>query len=276
MSARVLTAAVCQLHIREEAASNLERAEAMLCAARDKGAQLALLPEMFMCPYEPEAIRAAAEPENGPTTRRLAALASELGLLVGATVAERSGGGHIYNTGLVFAPNGDLLGRQLKNHLFDVNIPGRVCSEESAVITPGTGVEVFAWQGLSLAVNICFDIRFPAMAREASRRGAHVLCVPAQFSAGTAPDHWELLLRARAVDYQMFVIGANAAYDAKAAYQSWGRSMIVDPWGDVLVRAGAGEEIIIAKLDFARLKRVRQEMPVENNRGSHAQDDGPG
>lgn len=259
-------AAVCQLQIGVEKQENLRAAEAMLREAQAKGAELAVLPEMFVCPYQPDMIIAAAEPEDGPTARRLMALAAELELLlIAGSIAERGADGALYNTSLIVAPDGALLSRYRKNHLFDVEIPGLLSARESAAITPGKGLEAVRWQGWSLAVNICFDIRFPAMAQAAARQGAHILAVPAQFSAATG-EHWELLLRARALDHQLFVLGANAAYNAQAEYQSRGGSVIVDPWGTVLGRAGSGPELIMAELDFARLEQVRQILPVAANR----------
>jgi len=261
-----LQTAICQMQVGNDKAANLEKAAQMIKEASKK-ANLLVLPEIFNIPYQNDLMVQYAEPIPGPTTDMLAALAKELQiLLVGGSIAEIDTNGNIYNSSCVFAPNGKIIGHHRKLHLFDIQIPGQIVFKESDVFTAGEELQTIEYEGLSFTVMICYDIRFPELARQAALNGAQIIVVPAAFNLTTGPAHWELLMRCRAIDNQLFIIAASPARNPAASYQAWGHSMIVDPWGRILVEGGTQEEIIYAEIDLAQLQKVRQELPLLQHR----------
>jgi predicted amidohydrolase len=245
-------------------AANLARAEALVRDAAARGARLVVLPEVFAWrgPAGDEA--AVAEAVPGPTTARLGALARELGLwLCAGSLHERAAGEpRVFNTSCVFDPRGEIVARYRKVHLFDVDLPGRVTVQESATRAPGREVVTAATDIGALGLSICYDLRFPELYRRLARAGAEVLLVPSAFTYPTGAAHWEVLVRARAVENQCFVIAADQAGTSPQGFADWGDSMVVDPWGRVLARAGDGEAVVTAEIDLDYLARVRRELPA--------------
>ncbi|MEW6171777.1 MAG: carbon-nitrogen hydrolase family protein [Bacillota bacterium] len=259
----VFRVAACQFKVGPDKEANLARARDFIRRAVKTGARLVTLPEMFACPYVARLFPVYAEsfPE-GASFRMLADAAREEEVyIVGGSVPEREGD-KVFNSSLVFGPQGNLIAHHRKIHLFDVDLPGGFSFRESATLSPGTKATVTHTPLATIGVAICFDIRFPALFREMVREGAHVIVIPAAFNMITGPAHWELLLRARAVDNQVFIIGAAPARDPRADYVAFGHSMIINPWAEVIARAGAEEEIITAEIDLERLARVRRELPL--------------
>jgi predicted amidohydrolase len=259
---RYLAAAV-QMASGADREANLARAEALVEEASGRGARLVVLPEVFVWRGARAAEQDIAEPVPGPSTERLAALARRLGiwlcagsLLERATDAERA-----YNTSCLFDPRGMLLARYRKIHLFDVEIPGRVSVRESASRTPGADVVTVPTELGVLGLSVCYDLRFPELYRRLVRAGAEVLLVPSAFTFPTGAAHWELLCRARAVENQCYVIAPDQGGTSPHGFADWGDSLIVDPWGRVLARAGEGEHVITAEIDRAYLARIRRELP---------------
>ena len=254
--------AVCQLRVTDDKAANITRAEKMVREAADMGARVVVLPEMFNCPYLTELFPSYAETyPDGETMRALSRAAAGCGVvLVGGSIPERDGD-LVYNTSFVFGPEGQLLGRHRKVHLFDVDLPGlRV--RESSTLGPGAGLTVVDGGFCKLGVCICFDVRFPELARLMATAGAQVIIVPAAFNMVTGPVHWELSMRMRAVDNQVYVAAASPARDEKARYVIYGHSMLVDPWGGVICEAGTDENIILAAVDPAKIEEVRARLPL--------------
>ncbi|SFQ99137.1 carbon-nitrogen hydrolase family protein [Desulfoscipio geothermicus] len=254
--------AVCQNNVVEKKAENIRRAEDMIREAAGMGARVVVLPEMFNCPYETRLFPDYAEPyPDGETVRMLSRVAADAGIvLVGGSIPEKDGD-IVYNTCFTFGPRGELLGRHRKVHLFDVDLPNlRV--RESSTLGPGNDVAVMDAGFVKLGVMICFDVRFPELARLLALGGIDVLVVPAAFNTITGPAHWDLNMRARAVDNQVYVAAASPARDENAGYVVYGHSMVVDPWGDTVARAGTGEEIIIGEIDPERIKEVRARLPL--------------
>ncbi|HZK87030.1 MAG TPA: carbon-nitrogen hydrolase family protein [Syntrophomonas sp.] len=263
---QILRTAICQMQVSDDKAANLDKATQMIKEASQQ-ANLLVLPEIFNAPYQTDLLAQYAEPIPGPTTNLLAALAKEQQiLLVGGSIAEIDADGKIYNSSCVFDPSGKMIGHHRKLHLFDIEIPGQIVFKESAVFTPGEDLQMIDYEGLSLSVLICYDIRFPELARQATLAGAQLIVVPAAFNLTTGPAHWELLMRSRALDNQLFVIAASPARNQSASYQAWGHSMIVDPWGKILVEGGIQEEILYAEINLAQLRKVRQELPLLQHR----------
>ena len=230
--------------------------------AAKNGADFAVLPEMFCCPYDNSCFGAYGEPEGGEAQTALSHLAAELGLyLVGGTVPELSEG-RIYNTSYVYGPDGRQLAKHRKAHLFDIDVQGGQRFRESDTLSPGNAITTFETAFGTMGLCVCFDLRFEELARCMCLRGAKVIFVPAAFNMTTGPAHWELLFRQRAVDNQCFTVGVSPARDEQGSYVAYGNSIAVDPWGAVLCRAGAEETTLYADLDMDRLEAVRAQLPI--------------
>ena len=254
--------ALIQMPVTADKDINIKTAFQKLREAAENGADFAVLPEMFCCPYENSCFRAYGEEENGPAQQALSSLASELGIyIVGGSLPELAEG-NIYNTSYVYGRHGEVLAKHRKVHLFDIDVAGGQRFKESDTLSPGNAITTFNTEFGTMGLGICFDLRFEELARCMCLRGAKVLFVPAAFNMTTGPAHWELLFRQRAVDNQCFTVGVSPARDETAGYVAYGNSIAVDPWGTVLCRAGAEETTLYADLDFARLEAVRQQLPI--------------
>lgn len=256
-------AAACQLTVGADKGGNIELARSMIARAASGGARLVVLPEMFNCPYvASEFTRFAETYPEGETFNMLSRAAREEKIyLVGGSVPEREGSG-VYNSSFVFGPNGESLGRHRKVHLFDVDLPGGVRIKESSTLARGEQITIIDTEFGKIGVAICYDIRFPEMIRLMAMAGAGLIVVPAAFNMTTGPAHWEMVFRCRAVDNQVYVLAASPARDPGAPYVAYGHSMLVDPWGQVMARAGDGEEIIFGDISPERILQVRQELPL--------------
>ena len=249
-----------QMAVTADKAENLRHAETLLASV--KGADMAVLPEMFCCPYDNGCFRAYGEAADGAAYQMLSRAAAENHLwVVGGSIPELDGG-RVYNTSYVFAPDGRCTARHRKMHLFDIDVDGGQRFRESDTLTAGDDVTVFDTPWGKMGLCICFDLRFQELSRLMTLAGAQVLLVPAAFNMTTGPAHWELLFRQRAVDDQCFTVGVSPARDKHASYVAYGNSLAVDPWGTVLCRAGAEEAILYADLDIGRLEAVRAQLPI--------------
>ena len=253
---------LCQMKVTADKAENLRTAEEAIRTAARQGAELVLLPEMFNCPYENACFPVYAEPAGGETWQFLSRIAKELGIyLAGGSVPEREGDA-IYNTCYLFSPKGEELARHRKVHLFDIDVPGGQRFFESEVLTPGDQCTVFDTEFGRLGLCICFDLRFEELARCMCLRGARCIFVPAAFNMTTGPKHWELMFRSRAVDNQVFTVGCAPARDENGPYVSYANSIVVDPMGQVLARAGAEETILTVDLDLTEIAHTRAQLPL--------------
>ncbi|HBQ26058.1 MAG TPA: carbon-nitrogen hydrolase [Syntrophomonas sp.] len=258
---------VIQMSVTDDKDANLKKAKAMIIEACQQGAQLVVLPEVFNSPYQTELFPNYAEPYPGETTRLLSSLAAKHEvLLVGGSIIEKDADGQLYNSSFVFDEKGQLLGRHRKVHLFDINLPDKITFRESDTLNSGNSITVIRHQRLCFSIMICYDFRFPELARTAVLEGAQLLVVPAAFSVTTGEVHWDLLMRSRAVDNQCFVIAASPARNPESSYQAWGHSMVVDPWGKIIAEAGEEDDIIYAVLDFEQLEQIRQQLPLLQHR----------
>jgi predicted amidohydrolase len=259
--------AVCQLNAREDRADNLRVARSLLQRAADGGADLAVLPE-----YVDYLGRAQSAPKPEPVDGEFAAFfadaARELGMWVHAGSFHEVGpdAEHTYNTTLVFDRSGTLAATYRKIHLYDVEIPGRVSYHESAAVAPGESTEIVDVERVRLGLSICYDLRFPELYRTLAIDGANVLVVPAAFMLHTGRDHWEVLLRARAIENQCYVLAAGQIGNHDPDRTCFGRSMVVDPWGTVVAQAPDVVGVTFAELDLARLAEIRETLPSLANR----------
>jgi predicted amidohydrolase len=266
-----LRAASVQLNATEDTARNRERADRLTREAAAGGAELVLLPEKWTVLGTEEQLRAGAEPHDGPTQAWARATARELSVdLVAGSFVERTPDGRHHNTCLHVGPDGELQAVYRKLHLFDVEVAGTVY-RESDLEDPGEEIVVSRTAaGVELGLSVCYDLRFPELYRILALRGARVLLVPSAFTLATTRDHWEVLLRARAIEDQAYVVAANQIGVSGAGTHSGGRSLIVDPWGIVLAQAPDDEAVIVADLDLARVDEVRSRLPSLANRRAEA------
>ncbi len=273
MNGREITVAAIQMSSTPDKEENFDTAERLISAAVSSGAGFVALPELWSCHGLERVYRENAEPVPGPTTEFLGDLARELGVYVlGGSILEGDRSARkLHNTSTFFGPDGDMSAVYRKIHLFDVKAPDREYLE-SETIAPGTEIVTAKAGATTLGLSVCYDVRFPEIYRLLALRGAEILAVPAAFTLQTGKDHWELLLRARAVENQAFVI-APAQWGQKADGRwTYGRSIIVDPWGTVLAQCPDHDGYALATLDLDYLDRLRSEFPALKNRRPEAYD----
>jgi deaminated glutathione amidase len=266
-----LRVACVQLNTRQDVDASVRAATELVEAAADQGARLVALPETWAYKGGRQGILANAEGPLGPSNRALAAVAVRRGVwLLAGSVYEPAPGGLVSNVSVLFDPAGDVRAAYRQVHLFDVT-SGTVDYRESDEVAPGAEVvtaDVEADDGsvVRLGLSICYDLRFPGLYTALALRGAHVLMVPSAFTAYTGAAHWEVLLRARAVENGCFVVAPDQVGEHLPGRACFGHSLIVDPWGTVLARLDDGVGICMADLDLARLREVRGQIPALHHR----------
>ncbi|WP_295749397.1 carbon-nitrogen hydrolase family protein [uncultured Oscillibacter sp.] len=254
--------ALIQMLVTGNKRNDIETACLRLREAKAQGTDIAVLPEMFCCPYDNACFRAYGEGPGGEAQTALSAVAAELGIyVVGGSIPELADG-NVYNTSYVYGRQGELLVRHRKVHLFDIDVAGGQRFRESDTLSPGNAVTTFETEFGTMGLCICFDLRFEELARCMCLRGASCIFVPAAFNMTTGPAHWELLFRQRAVDNQCFTVGVSPARDETASYVAYGNSIAADPWGTVLCRAGGEAATLYADLDLSRAEAVRRQLPI--------------
>ncbi|NLG32272.1 MAG: carbon-nitrogen hydrolase family protein [Syntrophomonadaceae bacterium] len=262
-----ITISVCQMTVTDQKAENLKKAKQMIIQSAQSGADMVILPEIFNGPYQSELFPIYAEKYPGPTTGFLSQMAREYNIgIIGGSIVEKGEDGKLYNCSFAFDHNGQLLGKHRKVHLFDVEIPGELSFRESDTLSPGNQLTVFVYKQIRFGLMICYDVRFPELARLLALSGVQVLVIPAAFNTITGPAHWDLLMRCRAVDNQCYVVAASPARNANASYQAWGYSMAVDPWGKVINQLGQSEAILLTELDIKSVEKVKSELPLLKHR----------
>jgi predicted amidohydrolase len=262
-----MRAAAVQLNSQDDKDRNLEVAERLVREAAADGADLVALPEKWNVLGSPEVLIAGGEALDGPTITACRGWARELGinLVAGSIVEQVEGQEKLSNTSVLIGPDGEIEATYRKIHMFDVDVGG-VEYRESATQEPGSEIVIADAGDVPIGMTVCYDIRFPELYRILAVRGARVITVPAAFTLHTGKDHWELLMRARAVENQVFVVAPGQFGEAPPHYHSYGRSVIVDPWGVVLATAPDEECFIAADLDFELQDQVRAKLPSLANR----------
>jgi predicted amidohydrolase len=259
-----LRAAAVQLNSSEDFERNLEAADRLVRGAARQGAELVVLPEKWTALGNPERVAALAQALDGPAISWARSLARELSIdLVAGSLAESAEGEpKRRNTSVHVGPDGAVRSVYRKLHMFDVEVDG-VSYAESAHEQAGEEVVLSELAGgVRLGMTICYDLRFPELYRQLALRGAQVISVPSAFTLATTRDHWEILLRARAIENQCFVLAANQVGEHPGGFRSGGRSMIIDPWGLVLASAPDAEGAIVAELDLESLRAIRGRFPT--------------
>lgn len=252
--------AAFQLKVEEEKSKTFAKIEQEM-ENMDK-VDFFVLPEMFNCPYDNRRFTQYAETEKESTYQFLQDLARKHRCyVIGGSIPEREGD-CIYNTSYVFNREGEQIGKHRKAHLFDIDVEGGQSFQESAILSPGDGVNTFETEFGTMGLCICYDFRFPEMSRIMALKGAKAIFVPAAFNMTTGPAHWEILFRTRALDNQVYTVGTAPARDEESSYTSWGHSLMVDPWGSVVDMLDEKEGILLAEMDFDRVDKVRRELPL--------------
>ncbi|SRR6056297_3627362 len=258
--------AIMQSQVVESKEDNLSKVRELAEKLDDQETDLLVLPEMFNCPYEEKKFRDYAEKIPGRTTNFLSDLAVDLNAyVVGGSIPELDGRS-VYNTSPVFDPGGSIMGIHRKVHLFDVDYPGRIQFRESDYLSSGDSDTVVETSFATIGVAICYDLRFPELLRRMTLRGSKMLIIPAAFNTTTGPAHWLPLLRTRAIDNQTFVVACSPARNLTSSYHAYGHSLVVDPWGKVLVEAGESEDLLTVSVDLDKVVEIRKRLPILESR----------
>lgn len=262
-----MRAAVIQMTSGADRDANIAQATELVTRAVIDGAQMVVLPETWNRMAGISAAHADAESVDGPTIgcARDWAIAHGIWVIAGSIAEQIPGSDRIANTSVVIGPEGRLHGTYRKYHLFDARVAGRHYRESHHVV-PGDALCVVETGAFRVGVSLCYDLRFPEMYRAMIDRGAHVFAIPSAFTARTGQAHWEILVRARAIENLAYVCAANQVGRHADASESFGHSMIVDPWGDVVARAPDGPGIAVATLDISHLEDIRATFPVLEHR----------
>jgi predicted amidohydrolase len=262
--------AAVQLNSKPDLEHNLSRARELIKEAAGRGARLVALPEHFAYLGPEDKSPPSAQPLEGPLVQEFGDLARrrEICLLLGSFPEVAAPGERPFNTSVLLGPDGQVLARYRKMHLFEVDIPGGPSFRESECVAPGEEIAVAPLPGtpFTAGLAICYDLRFPELFRALSAAGANIFFLPAAFTLTTGRDHWEVLVRARAVENLAYVVAPAQWGQHSPGRRSFGRSLIVDPWGTILAQAPDGEGAIYARLDHARLSRLRRELPCLRHR----------
>ena len=285
--------ALCQLAVSADKAANLKNARTAVDDAASQGAELVVLPECFNSPYDtkcfPEYAEAIPSPTvlpsvaitetptkpgseevsatEHPSTHMLCEAARKNKIyLIGGSIPEREGS-CVYNTCVVVGPDGKIILKHRKVHLFDIDVPGKITFRESDTLTGGSDVSVFATPHGNVGVAICYDMRFPELAMIMRHQyDAKLIVYPGAFNMTTGPKHWELLQRARAVDNQVFVAAASPARDMSASYNAWGHSTVISPWGEVVATTDHSPSTVVADVHLDDCDEIRKSIPVSMQR----------
>lgn len=255
--------AVCQMDSKNDKKANVQSATSLLDKAGQKGADMAALPEMFTFIGNKERYRSVAEKIPGPVTEEIAGKAKEHDMWVhgGSMFEVAEEDGKVHNTTVVFDPKGKRRATYRKIHLFDVEIGEEVIAQESERVVPGDRVVSLDTELGTVGLTICYDLRFPGLFSELAERGADMIFVPAAFTKHTGKDHWETMLRTRAIETQSYVVAPGQIGDKPNSVPKYGRSLIADPWGNVIAKASDTEEVITADINFSHLNTIRKELP---------------
>ena len=259
--------ALCQMNVVDDKEKNLENACLMIKEGVSKNADFIVLPEMFNCPYSNDKfIEYGEEENNSPTLNKISLLAKQNRVYILAGSIPEKEDDKLYNTSYLFDKKGDIIAKHRKMHLFDIDVKGKITFKESDVLTAGDDFTIANTEFGKIGIGICYDIRFPELARVMVENGALILIYPGAFNMTTGPAHWELLFRSRALDNQVYCIGVAPALNEDASYHSFGHSIIANPWGEIIAETDEKESLIISEIDLDEIKRIREELPLLKNK----------
>ncbi len=257
--------AAVQMRSGTDVEKNLHVASELVHTAADQGATYIQLPEYFNYYGSAKHFVEVAQDIPGAITRAMSEIARErhVTLHLGSMLQHTGARNRSANTSVVLGDDGEIVALYQKTHLFDIDVPGEVSYRESAAIAAGSELVVADVNGFTLGLSICFDVRFAELYRQLALRGATVFAVPAAFSAVTGPAHWEVLLRARAIENHAFVVAATQAGTTDEGLATYGHAMVIDPWGSVLAQSsGDAEQVVLCDIDLSQVARRRREIDV--------------
>lgn len=258
--------ATIQSKVYEDKYKNIENLAEIFASGKVKGADFVVIPEMWNCPYIAKNFPKYAEHKAGDTILAMSTLAKKNNVyLIGGSIPEIDDNGKVYNTCYVFNRKGEVIGKHRKVHLFDVNF-GLIKFHESDTLTAGNRFDTIDTEFGKIAVNICFDVRFPEGMRLQALEGAKIIFLPAAFMKNTGKAHWDINLRMRAIENQVFLVADAPARDKSIGYEAWAHSYVIDPWGTVLTDMGEDEGVAITEIDLNEIDRVRKELPLMSAR----------
>jgi predicted amidohydrolase len=257
-----------QMNVLQDKYDNIEQLAEILASGKTDGADIISLGEMWCCPYQTDLFPVYAEPEQeGDAWLAMSTLARKHNVyIVGGSIPESDSEGHTYNTCYVFDRQGNQIGKHRKVHLFDIYAHGEQVFKESDTLTGGDSFTTFDTEWCKMAVNICFDIRFPESSRLPALAGARVIFNPASFNMTTGPAHWELGFRQRAIENQIYMVGTADAQDPSVGYVSYGHSIITDPWGNVVMQMDEKPGVEVTEIDLDYIDTIRAKLPLMSAR----------
>lgn len=255
------------MNVVDNKEENLNKASLMIAESVNENADFIVLPEMFNCPYSNDKFIEYCEKEkDSPTLTRISALAREHEVYILAGSIPEKEKEKLFNTSYLFDKDGNIIAKHRKMHLFDIDVKDRITFKESDVLTAGNDFTIADTEFGKIGIGICYDIRFPELARIMVENGALILFYPGAFNMTTGPAHWELLFKSRALDNQVYCVGVAPALNEDASYHSFGHSIITNPWGDIIAEADTKEELIIGEIDLSEIKKIREELPLLKNK----------
>lgn len=258
--------AICQLKVVDDKISNINQALEMIELSAKNNADIVILPEMFNSPYDNcKFIENAEIKAQSITLKTVSEAAKDNKVLIVAGSIPELDDKKLYNSCFIFDSYGDIIGHYRKMHLFDIDTE-EIKFKESDVLSAGNQICIFDCEFAKIGIAICYDMRFPELLRLMTLKGAQLIIIPGAFNMTTGPAHWELLIRSRAVDNQIFIAAASPARNENLSYVAYGNSMITGPWGNILARADENESIIYADIDLGEILKVRKELPLLENR----------
>lgn len=253
---------IIQMIVKKEKEINLNNARNLVNKLASLGANIIVLPEMFSCPYDNSYFPTYAEYDYEHTYNFLSNLAKVNNIyLVAGSVPEKHNN-NIYNTSYVFDRNGNNIAKHRKIHLFDINIKNRQKFKESDTLSPGNNITVFDTEFGKIGLCICYDFRFPELARLMVNKGAQAIIVPASFNMTTGPAHWDIMFKSRAIDNQVYTIGCSPARDSTSTYVSYGHSLVISPFGETICELDEKEACITCEIDLDYVDKIRDELPL--------------
>ena len=258
---------LCQMNVIDNKEDNVKTASLMIDESVSKNADFIVLPEMFNCPYSNDKfIEYGEEEKDSYTLNKISLLAKKNNVYILAGSIPEKDNGKLYNTSYLFDKAGNIIAKHRKMHLFDIDVKGKITFKESDVLTAGDSFTIAETDFGKIGIGICYDIRFPELARVMVENGALILFYPGAFNMTTGPAHWELLFRSRALDNQVFCVGVAPALNKDASYHSFGHSIIASPWGEIIAEASEKENLILCEIDLDEIKKVREELPLLKNK----------
>ena len=259
---------LCQMKGSFDKDESLNTAERFIREAAANGAQVISLPEMWNCPYSNDYFREYAEGADGRTVEFLSQLARSLNIyLIGGSIPELDDG-KVYNTSFSFDKEGKIIGKHRKVHLFDIDVKDGIRFMESDTLTAGQDMTILDTEFCKIGVAMCYDVRFPEWFRKMALAGAKLIILPAAFNLTTGPVHWDLSMRARALDNQVYFAANSPARDESGPYQAFGNSCIVDPWGQFIAHTDEKESIVYGDIDLDYVGSIREQLPLLKHRRS--------